>query len=294
MSIIGDVKRGLNGVYSTVNRILLINVAVFLIANITVNLLSMNGRGDLADGFTRLITLSGSPAKAGLFFWTFITYSFTHYGLFHILGNMLLFWYLGRMFSDHLGGARLAGTYLLGGIIGGVLFILISLFMQGGDNFVLLGASAAVTAVVVGIAAYTPDSMVYPFGIPVKLKWFALISFLLSSLIELSANTGGKVSHIGGALFGFIYGTQLRTGKRPLEWFMNLFAPRRERRSRSKLRVEHVQRSRAVTANDELYNQNKATIRRRIDEILDKISRSGYDSLSRDEREFLQKNHDKT
>ncbi|MCU0433250.1 MAG: rhomboid family intramembrane serine protease [Bacteroidia bacterium] len=292
MSIVSDIKRGLSGVYSTVNRILLINVLVFLTVNITVNLLLLNGRDDLSEGVIRAIGLSGDPLKAVMFVWTFITYSFMHIDFWHILGNMLLFWFLGRLFSDHLGGARLWGTYLLGGIAGGILFIGVSMFMQGGDSFVLFGASAATTAVVVGIAAFTPESMVYPFGIPVKLKWFALISFLLSSLLELSANTGGKVSHIGGALLGFWYGSQLRLGKRPLESFMNWFAPRRERRSRSKLRVEHVQRPRGVS--DEQYNQSKALIRRRIDEILDKISRSGYDSLSREEREFLQNNHDKT
>lgn len=292
MSIVSDIKRGMSGVYSSVNRILLINVLVFLVVNITVNLLALNERGELAETIIRSISLPGAPLKAVMFVWTFITYSFVHIDFWHILGNMLLFWYMGRMFSDHLGGARLWGTYLLGGIAGGLLFIGISLFMQGGEHFILFGASAATTAVVVGIAAFTPESMVYPFGIPVKLKWFALISFLLSSLLELSANTGGKVSHIGGALLGFWYGTQLRLGKRPLESMMHWFAPRRERRSRSKLRVEHVQRQRGVS--DELYNQNKAVIRRRIDEILDKISRSGYDSLSREEREFLQNNHDKT
>lgn len=290
MSITSDLKRAMNGTYSGVNRLLVINVIVFLLANIIVNLLGMNGLQDEALTFMEWVSLSGNPLEAGLHFWTLISYSFVHFDFFHVLGNMLLLYFLGRMFTDHLGGQRLVGTYFLGGIAGGVLYVITSMFMHNGDQFQLFGASAAVMAIVVGVASYTPDSMIFPFGFGLKLKWFALISFLLSTVLELATNTGGKVAHIGGALLGFVYGSQLRMGKWPLEGFMRLFSRNRLALRRTKMRVEHVQRR----MSDHDYNATKAAIRRRIDEILDKISRSGYDSLSREERDFLQKNHDKT
>jgi hypothetical protein len=127
--------------------------------------------------------------------------------------------------------------------------------------------------------------MMFPFGFAMKLKWLALIAFVISTLIDLTENTGGKVSHIGGAIFGFIYGTQLRHGRNFMEGFMNFF-----KRSKRNLRVEY---SRSRKHDDLAYNENKVSLRRQVDEILDKISRSGYDSLTKDEKEFLQKNHDK-
>jgi copper oxidase (laccase) domain-containing protein len=160
-----------------------------------------------------------------------------------------------------------------------------NLIPGGSESPPLVGASAGVMAIVVAVAAYSPDYMMFPFGFGMKLKWLALISFILTSVIDLTANTGGKVAHIGGAIFGMIYGTQLRVGKNFLEKFMNIF-----RYKSGKLRIEH---SRSRLSDDRVYNDTKISIRKQVDEILDKISRSGYDSLTREEKAFLQKNHDK-
>lgn len=285
MSIFRDLKISLSGNYGALIRLILINVIIFLVVNITYNLLGLSGNEYEAGIFLEWISLSGNWIQAIKHFWTIPGYAFIHIDFFHILSNMLMFYFLGRIFVDALGGTRLIGTYLLGGLSGGILYLLVSPLLRHGDASYLIGASAAVMAVVVAIAVLKPDYTVFPFGIAMKLKWLALISFIITTLIELGGNTGGKVAHIGGALFGYGYGYLLSQGKRPLEGFMQLWA----RGKRSSLRVEHRRK-----LNDEDYINHKTVIRRRIDEILDKISHSGYDSLSREEREFLQKNHDKT
>jgi hypothetical protein len=210
---------------------------------------------------------------------------FVHFDFFHLLGNMLMLYFLGRVFCDLLGGARMTGVYLIGGICGGIVFIAVENLLGQAQNHYLEGASAGVMAIVIAAAAFRPDYLIYPFGFQMRLKWLAFIAFIFTSLIDLTENTGGKVSHIGGAIFGFIYGTQLRHGKNFMGAFMNLF-----KLKKSKLRVEY---SRSQRVDDTVYNERKVSIRKQVDEILDKISRSGYDSLNKDEKEFLQKNHDK-
>jgi membrane associated rhomboid family serine protease len=295
MSITDDIKRALNGSYGAVYRLLAINVAVFLALAVLNAVLKATVAGYSYGAVRNWIELPGNAVEAGMHFWTLITHQFIHNGFLHLLGNMLMLYFLGRLFTDFIGGHRLTGIYLLGGIAGGILFVGYSQLVQMPNSPTLLGASGAVMAILAATATIAPDTELSLFGvIPVRLKWLALIIIALYTLSEIAQGAGGRITHLGGAAFGFLYGLQLRKGKPMFEGFMRLFTSAAARRSRSKLRVEHVQRSRAVTANDELYNQNKAMIRRRIDEILDKISRSGYDSLSRDEREFLQKNHDKT
>lgn len=278
----------LRGTYGALARLIIINVAVFLTLNIVINILILRSGGDWQDFHDVISRWTDLPSDIHLFLpriWTFFTYMFVHYGLMHIISNMIIFYFLGRIFSDLLGGARLTAVYILGGLIGGITFVaLYNLFFKG--NAGLEGASAGVMAVVVAVGSYSPDYIVFFFRTPVKLKWVALIAFVLTTLLDLADNAGGKFAHLGGALFGFIYGTQMRLGKKFLEGFTSLF----RFKGRSNLRVEH---SRSARANDELYNTSKASLRKRVDEILDKISRSGYDSLTKEEKEFLSKNHDK-
>lgn len=287
MSILRDLRIGLNGSNGATIRLIIINCIVFICANIAVNVVDMkidNSR----EAYFRVSEYTDLPAKPSEIlphFWTLFSYMFVHYGLLHLFSNMLWLYFLGRIFSDQLGGARLTGVYIIGGIAGGIVFLLASNLIPHKGFAQLEGASAGVMAVVVAIAAFSPDTTVFPFGMAMKLKWLALISFLLTTIIDLSSNTGGKASHIGGAAFGLLYGMQMRGRKKFLEGFMSVF-----RFPKTKLKVAHT---RSQKGSDELYNVNKTTIRKRVDEILDKISRSGYDSLTREEKDFLQNNHDK-
>jgi membrane associated rhomboid family serine protease len=289
MSITRDIRIALKGTYGALIRLIFINFVVFIALNIICSILTLYGlRDDEAYGLVSNYTdLPADVSNLLPRFWTIFSYMFVHFSFMHILSNMLWLYFLGRVFSDLLGGARMIGTYIIGGICGGIVFIAIGNIVPHQLNGQLEGASAGVMAIVVAAAAFSPDFMMYPFGVRMKLKWLALISFLLTSVLDLTDNTGGKAAHIGGAIFGIIYGTQLRTGKNFMEGFMKLF---RGRTKKTKLRVEH---SRSRRANDEIYNQNKISLKKGVDEILDKISRSGYDSLTKAEKEFLQKNHDK-
>jgi membrane associated rhomboid family serine protease len=292
MSVIDDLKRNLRGTYGTLIRIILINSAVFLLANILVHIVKLNLNSLYADPYreaymrvSEWTDLPGSLNKLPTHFWTIFSYMFTHYELLHLVFNMLFLYSIGRIFTDLLGGARLFGIYLMGGIAGGIVFILSDNLIFSG-NSQLEGASAGVMAVVVAAAFYKPDYTLHLllFG-EVKLKWLALISFILTTLLNFSDNFGGKAAHLGGAILGMLYGLQMRKSTNFMEGFMNLFRP-----AKHKLRVAH---KRSHKVNDDFYNTNRSVLRKRVDEILDKISRSGYDSLSKEEKDFLQNNHNK-
>lgn len=285
MSITRDIQNALRGSNGAMFRLLIINIAICILANILVSVLTIGGNPYAELTLTDYVSLPDDLNHLLFRFWTIITYMFVHFDFLHLIGNMLMLYFLGRVFCELLGGARMTGVYIVGGICGGIVFIAVENLIGGGTMHYLEGASAGVMAIVIAAAAFRPDYMMFPFGFAMKLKWLALIAFVFSSLIDLTENTGGKVSHIGGAIFGFIYGTQLRHGRNFMGGFMNLF-----KLKKSKLRVEY---SRSKKADDLVYNERKISIRRQVDEILDKISRSGYDSLNKEEKDFLQKNHDK-
>lgn len=278
MSFINDIRRYLQGTYRSVVIFLIINISVFLVLNILIHLVRLGGGSDAAWEILRqLLCIPGDLREFLTHFWTIGTYMFAHVDFLHLLSNMLWLFFLGRLFSELLGSKRLVTVYLLGGLSGGVVYLLISALLPHAGNWYLLGASGSVLAIVVGVATYAPDYPVYPFGIPMKLKWLALISFLLTTVLNLSENTGGKAAHVGGALFGLLWAYSLKKGG----LFSGVFT------KKTKLHVAHKRVS------DSEHNMQRSNVRRRVDEILDKISRSGYDSLSRDEKDFLQKNHDK-
>jgi membrane associated rhomboid family serine protease len=235
--------------------------------------------------------------------WTVITYMFTHYDVFHLFFNMLMLWFSGRLFGDLLGGKRLAGNYILGGLAGLALYIisfnLFPAFTRFAAGSSILGASAAVMAVFVGIAAYAPDLEVNLlfFG-RVRLKWLALI-YVVIDLISLKqmVNSGGHIAHLGGALYGYLAAMRLKRsgGDWSLAFVQALermagFLPIRSRR----LRVAKSGRERVRVMKDEEWNASRRARQERIDAILDKISRSGYDSLTKEERDTLFKaSHEK-
>jgi membrane associated rhomboid family serine protease len=276
MSIINDLKTQLRGSYRSVVLLLIINISAFLLANILIHLSGMS-KVSVADFIATTLCVPGKLSEFVTHFWTLFTYMFLHVDIWHLISNMLWLWFLGRVFSDLIGNKKLMFVYILGGLAGGVVYLITAAMLSSMHNAVLLGASGSVMAIVVAAAVVAPDYKVYPFGIPLALKWLALISFVLTTVLDLSVNTGGKAAHIGGALFGLMYGYSLRSGN----FFSGLFA------RKSHLKVAHSRVS------DEDYLAGQISARKRIDEILDKISRSGYDSLTREEKDFLKKNHDK-
>lgn len=249
---------------SAVTQLLLINGVVFIVANILRNVSS----------FDPLVYLA-MPARVydlDTRFYTPLTYMFTHGDLGHIFFNMLYLYFMGQIFASIVGEKRLWFTYLMGGLAGAALFIILANVLYT-DNAALLGASAGVTAVAVACAVYAPNMPVslFFFG-TFSLKWVVLIWFAVSTVIDFSVNTGGKVAHLGGAFFGLAYAWQLKKGN---DW-MRLFTFRRK--------IVPLKVKKEQAAQRRIENEEKV-----LNEILDKINRSGYNSLTSQEKETLQR-----
>lgn len=257
-----------------------INVVVFLGLGILslVRALGITGM-PLSDYVLSWLQL---PASASMWLhrpWTIATYMFTQQGLFHILFNMLWLFWLGIIFLDFLKKRQLTFVYLAGGLAGGVLYLLaynlIPVFQAEAFRTVMIGSSASVSAVVFATATLLPDYTIrlLLFG-NVKLKYLALAFIVLDILAVGGLNAGGSLAHIGGALFGFVYIKRLQNGQ---DWSRIMGRERKKR----KLRV--VRNDVPPPTHEEPLIPNQEV----IDRILDKISQSGYDSLTKAEKEAL-------
>ncbi|MFZ1689357.1 MAG: rhomboid family intramembrane serine protease, partial [Flavobacteriales bacterium] len=280
-------------------RLIIINVVVFLALLITgLVVILVEGGPEMADAWMgRYVTpwLASTSDLPSLLLkpWTVLTYMFTHEGLMHILFNMLMLWFSGRLFGDLLGERRLLGNYLLGGLAGFALFLLFAnlgalrAYTGGGS---IVGASASVTAVFIGIAVYQPELSVrlLLFG-SVRLKWLAVV-FLLLDLISIrnGDNSGGHIAHLGGALYGYLAAVQLKKGNDWSLGFINgIERIGRALSFRRNPRLKVVQTPRGKRMTDADYNATRKAAQANIDVILDKISRSGYESLSKSEKDIL-------
>jgi hypothetical protein len=224
---------------------------------------------------------------------------FLHYNFFHILFNMLWLYWFGKIFLEYLNAKKLLSVYLLGGLAGGLVYVLafnlFPAFAEAVPTSVALGASAAILAVVMAVSFYVPNYTINLLFIgPVKLKYIALVTVLIDILSIKSGNAGGHLAHLGGALFGFLYAVQLQRGRdltkgfnRFMDSLFSLF-----RRRPGKIRVKYSKPKNRPESDLE-YNARKVQEQKNIDLILDKISKSGYDGLSKEEKESLFRNSNK-
>lgn len=287
MAIIDEIKDSFKK-GSTLTRLIYINLAVFILVNL------MEAVFFLANshaGHSEFLANLAVPADLSILArkpWTIITYMFTHKGFIHILFNLLWLFWFGKVFLEYFDGKKLVGVYLLGGLAGGVLYIaafnLLPVFSQDISLSIALGASASVTAISIAIAAYVPN---YNWNLMfigrVKIIYVAIAVFLLSTMIEFSDNSGGKIAHIGGAIFGYFYTVRYKQGK-DITKGINLFLEKLFAffRPKSKIRVTHKK-----TETNLEYNKRKVDEQKEVDKILDKIAKSGYSSLSGSEKEIL-------
>jgi membrane associated rhomboid family serine protease len=279
---------------SNLTRLIYINIVVFVLITIIAGIGFLLNDQEVAvkalDIFSVPASLSALLARP----WTLITYMFTHKDIWHILFNMLWLYSFGRIFLEYLDQRKLVAVYLLGGICGAIVYIIsfnvFPAFSGVVSDSVAIGASASVMAVVIAIATYVPDYTVqlFIFG-RIKIKYLALAIFVLTSIMDFSVNSGGKLAHIGGALFGYLYILNLRRGRDIgkgfngiIDFFATLFKPRK------KLKVTHKK-----VANEYEYNKVKVDHQKKINLILDKISKGGYDSLTKEEKETLFKESQK-
>ena len=214
--------------------------------------------------------------------WTLITYSFLHADFFHLLWNMILLFYSGRLMLNLFPDRIFINNYFLGAITGGIIFLLsYSLFpVFRGLYPPMVGASAGVMAVFIFICTYTPEQDIRVFFFNTKLKYLGLVFFSLDVIQIPYGNAGGHLAHIGGAILGFLYARQLGKGNDIGIWFEYTWKAIFEKKT-----LKTVYRSpKRKPVKPQKSDENKQV---KIDAILDKIGKSGYDSLSKEEKDFL-------
>ncbi|HEY9083130.1 MAG TPA: rhomboid family intramembrane serine protease [Vicingaceae bacterium] len=290
MSIIDDLKHQYKTGTALI-KFIFINVAVFILVHL-IGLLIFFFTG--VSGSSMVAYWLALPADFGQLIlkpWSIVTYMFLHEGFLHIAFNMLILYFGGQIFLQFLDAKKLIGTYILGGISGGLLFILtfniFPIFNEIVSGALALGASASVMAVLIAIAAYVPNYTVRLMLLGnVKLKYIALFYVIMDIISIPQGNAGGHIAHLGGAFFGFYFIYRLRNGKditvgvnRLLNYIAHLFF--------SKRKMKVVYKNPGKTKSDVAYNAQKAANQQKIDAILDKISKSGYDSLSKEEKAIL-------
>jgi len=234
--------------------------------------------------------------------WTLLTYMFVHEGFWHLLMNMLWLFWFGKMFLLYFTDKQMSAVYLIGGFAGAFLHLGINYLLPSGQQVMILGASAAVMSVVFAVVVYKPDFIINLIFIgPVKIKYIGIIAFLLDFMGLLGNLKGGiaasdgiaHTAHIGGAAFGLWFGYSMKKGAditRAFNNFLNnIFSVFSSKNSIShRMKISRADKfSRPKPASDWDYNSQKADRQKEIDRILDKISKKGYGSLSKKEKDFL-------
>jgi len=276
---------------SVLIKLIFVNIAVFIalhLFGLFLWLLAINNGSQL---LVKWLALPADIYDLILKPWTIITYMFLHEGFMHILFNMMVLYFGGTIFLNYLNGKKLVVTYLLGGFAGGLLYILafnlLPVFSEIASISIALGASASVMAILVAAATYVPNYVVrLMFLGEVKFKHIA-IGYVILDLISIpQGNAGGHIAHLGGAIFGFFYIQQLKKGNditlgfsRFLDSLKGMFKPGK------KMKV--VYKKQGKTKTDQAYNNQKIDNQKKVDAILDKISKSGYDSLTAEEKAIL-------
>lgn len=283
-------------------QIILINLAVFVTLIILKVLLTLTGG---VGAYGTLMSYLMLPASIPEFLrkpWTLVTYFFLHERFFHILFNLLFLYWFGRIIKEFLGGSKVVSLYVLGGLVGGLFYILIyntiPYFAERVDVSVMLGASAGVFAVVVGAATFMPNYTIFLMFIgPVKIKYIAIFYVVLAFAQSTGLNAGGELAHLGGAAMGFFYIRQLQQGTDWGKWihgfigFVKSFFVRQpkvkvsyRKKASAKTKKSTQKASKTATASKSSFEE---TSQDEIDAILDKISQSGYESLSKEEKQKL-------
>jgi membrane associated rhomboid family serine protease len=295
MAILTDIRSfyNRNGI---VVRILLINICIY-VAFVFVGIFGkLFNNPEISLEITKNLSSNSDLYIFITHPWTAITYMYFHADFWHILFNMIMFYFAGQFFTTLMGSKKLVSTYILGGLSGLALFIfsynVFPALTPALGNYIN-GASAAIMAIFVALGTFAPDApvRVFIFG-PFKMMYVVLV-FVLMDFARLSnsldlvnpsmGNAGGWIAHIGGAIYGAWFGFRLRQGKDVSKWYDRMMDGIRNMFSRKKrMTVKH---KRPVP--DHVYNDIKIEKQKRIDGILDKISRSGYESLTKEEKDFL-------
>lgn len=284
MNIIDDLKLQYK-VGGIVIKLIFWNVALFVIPWLIFSILSLVG---ITIDYMQYVSLSSNPALLIWKPWSLLTYAFFHTGIMHILFNLIVLNFAGRLFMTYFTGKQLVGLYFLSAIFAGIVYI--SIFYILNISAPIIGASAAIMSILVATTTYNPLMELRLFIIGNVKLWHVAAVIILVDLMQLrSENMGGHISHLAGAFFGFIFIKLLQNGtdlskivSSFLDFFTNLF---RKQKAKPFKKVHKNYNKPLEKSVSKIITKDKS--QQQIDEILDKISQSGYDSLNKEEKEFL-------
>jgi len=289
MNILKDLKRNFEDGGMEI-KLLFVNIGVFLV--VLVMQLLIEALQSINSPPFELVKWLAVPAALGELVykpWTLLTYNFLHTDLFHILFNMMGLYWFGKLFIIFHKRNTLLPVYLLGGLSGGLLYVIMFNLIPSLSIIpsYALGASASVMAIVFAVATLKPEyEVVLMFFGAVRLKYIALAAIVIDVIsIFMSSNIGGHIAHLGGALFGYIFTMQMRQGKDITLWLSTFISNITKPRKKPVMKVTYSHGK--PTQNDREYNASKHEQNLELDKILDKINKSGYNSLTAEEKEFL-------
>ena len=272
---------------SILTKIIYINVGIFILIRLIIVVCTLFQAGDA--NFVQYLQMHSSWSLLFYRPWTVITYMFVHIDLLHILLNMLWLYWFGRIFLLFFNERQCGGLYITGGIFGAVFFLIAYNLFPYFRNVVgfsfLIGASASVMAIVFAVSFYQKNYEINLLFLGrIKLIYLAMFALIIDMLSVVSENAGGHIAHIGGALFGFLFATQLQRGK-DLTVSVNRLIDRIV--SWGKRRPARMKVTYRKQETDAEYNMRKRKEADMLDEILDKLKKTGYQSLSSDEKKTL-------
>ena len=272
----------------TATRLIMVNVAVFIVVNVPAALMHLLGYTQFENWIHTFLVLPGNLAELIYKPWTLISHLFVHSGIFHLFFNMLTLYFTGQLFTRYFNKTQLLNLYFTSGLAGALLFLVsvnvFPVFTQSPVFYTATGASAAIFGVLIGVATYRPNDSVFLFGaFRLELRWLAVILVILDIVQIPQGNAGGHLAHLGGAFWGFLWARNLTKG-RDISRFLTPIWNVMERGKRSSLKVKYRAASEAKQPGTSSSPKNQQA---EIDALLDKISRSGYDSLSKREKERL-------
>ncbi|MDN3687025.1 rhomboid family protein [Cyclobacterium jeungdonense] len=283
-----------NGLY----KIIAINLLAFLVLMIMRVFLTIGGAEDLYRSIVSYFMMPASLPRLLTQPWTMLTYMFLHEGFFHIIFNLLFLYWFGLLVQEYLGNRKLVNLYILGGIAGGLLYVILyniaPFFSDRVDGALMLGASAGVYAIVVAAATLRPDTQFHLILIgPVKIKYIAIFYVLIAFANSAGSNAGGELAHLGGAALGYFYILQLQKGVdlgKPVQivgmFFENLFSQKSKVKVTYRRSPESTKKKGSNSSSTTTSGGGKST-QEEIDRILDKIAEKGYDNLSKEEKRKL-------
>ena len=280
MSYLNDLKYKYSG-FSIAEKIIFLNIILFVIPyfiNTLLFLFNLNSKS-----YIELFLLSPELNDLIIRPWTIITYSFVHNGFFHLFWNMILLYYISRMILNLFSPSTFINVYFLGVIVGGILFLFSYSFFPvfKGDISSMGGSSAGVMAAIIFMCTYSPDNEIRLFFFNLKLKYIGILFFVFDIIQIPYGNSGGHIAHVGGAILGFFYARNLINGRdigSSFEYLWKFFFRKRKNKEGKAF----------LQDNPKIYKKSdKSEKQKRVDAILDKISKSGYESLSDKEKKFL-------